>query len=76
MYVLDKQTEDQSKNPSAVAIVDSSLQEVVQQEVERPVEGSAAFAQEILGCHSSLVVSDFLCSSSCFVEYSVLTLFC
>lgn len=51
----DKQTEDQPKSPSAAAIVDSSLQEVVRQEVEKLVEGSTAFVQAILGCHSSLV---------------------
>ena len=60
MCASDKQTEDRPKSPSAAAIVDPSLQEVVQQEVEKPVEGSTAFAGEILGYHSALVVSSFL----------------
>ena len=59
MCASDKQTEDRPKSPSAAAIVDPSLQEVVQQEVEKPVEGLIVVAQEILGCHSTLVVSSF-----------------
>ena len=62
LCITDKQAEDRPKSPSAAARVDPSLQEVLQQEVEKPVEGSAAFAREILGCHSSLIVSVFLCS--------------
>ena len=59
MCASDKQTEDRPKSPSAAAIVDPSLQEVVQQEVEKPIEGSTTFAWEILGYHSTLVVSSF-----------------
>ncbi|XP_039822831.1 uncharacterized protein LOC120685053 [Panicum virgatum] len=52
----DKQSEDRPKSPSATVIVDPSLQDVVQQEAEKPVEGSTAYAQEILGCHASLLL--------------------
>ena len=51
----DKQSEDRPKSPSAAANVDLVLREVPQQEVE----SSTSVAQEILGCHSSLVVSVF-----------------
>ena len=51
----DKQSEDRPKSPSAAANVDLGLWEVPQQEVE----SSTFVAQEILGCHSSLVVSVF-----------------
>ena len=60
----NEQNEDQPKSPSVVANVDPSLQEVPQQEVEKSVEGSTAVVQGIVGCHSSLVVSIFLYSSS------------
>ena len=43
------------QSPSAAANVDLVLREVPQQEVEL----STSVAQEILGCHSSLVVSVF-----------------
>ena len=65
----DKQNEDQPKSPSAAANVDPSLPAVPRQEVEKSVEGSTAVAQEILGCHSALAVSSFLCSGT-FVESS------
>ena len=64
LYFSDKQTEDRPESPAAASKVELSLQEVPQQEVEKSVEGSAAVAQGILGCHSSLVVSIFLYSSS------------
>ena len=64
LCLSDKQNEDQPKSSSVVANVDPSLQEVPRQEVEKSVEGSAAVAQGILGCHSSLVVSIFVYSSS------------
>ena len=72
MCALDKQAEDWLKSPSDAAIVDPSFQEVVWQEVEKPVE-RVDCAQEILGCHTSLVVSDFLFSNfCCVIEYFVL----
>ena len=67
LYFSDEQTEDRPDSPSAAAEVDPSLQEVPRHEVGKSIEGSTAIAQGILGCHSSLVVSDFLCSST-FVE--------
>jgi hypothetical protein len=63
----EKQTEDQPKSPSAAAKVDLILLETPQQEVEKSVGESTSVSQGILGCHSALVVSDFLCSST-FVE--------
>ena len=59
---LDKQSEDRPKSPSAAANVDLVLREVPQQEVE----SSTSVAQEILGCHSSLVVS-VICTRVLFV---------
>ena len=70
-------------NPDALGIDESEkgiydalkniAREVLQQEVEKPVVGLAAFAREILSCHSSLVVSDFLFSNfCCVIEYFVL----
>ena len=61
----DKQSEDRPKSPSAAANVDLVLREVPQQEVE----SSTSVAQEILGCHSSLVVSVF-CTRVLFVVLS------
>ena len=60
----DKRNEDQPKSSLVVPNVDPSLQEVPRQEVEKSVEGSTAVVQGILDCHSSLVVSIFLYSSS------------
>ena len=65
LYFSDKQTEDRPESPVATSKVELSLQEVPQQEEEKSVEGSTAVAQGILGCHSALVVSDFLYSSTC-----------
>ena len=59
----DKQAADQPKSPAA-AKVDLVPLEPSQQEVEKPVEESTAVAQGILGCHSALVVSIFLYSST------------
>ena len=61
----DKQSEDRPKSPSAAANVDLVLWEVPQQEVK----SSTSVAQEILGCHSSLVVSVF-CTRVLFVVLS------
>ena len=61
----DKQSEDRPKSPSAAANVDLVLREVPQQEVE----SSTSVAQEIIGCHSSLVVSVF-CTRVLFVVLS------
>ena len=65
------------KSPPPAANVDPIPLEPSQQEAEKPVEGSTAVAQEILGYHSSLVVSIF-CTRVLLlvVEYSVLTVFC
>ena len=63
LYFLDKPAEDQLKSPSA-AKVDLVPLESSQQEVEKPVGESTAVARGILGCHSALVVSDFLYSST------------
>ena len=60
----DKQTEDRPESPVATSKVELSVQEVPQQEEEKSVEGSTAVAQGILGCHSALIVSDFLYSST------------
>ena len=68
MCFSDKLAEDQLKS-SDVAKADLVLLELSQQEVEKPVEGSTAVAQQILGCHSALAVSSFLCSGT-FVELS------
>ena len=65
LYFSDKQTEDRPESPVATSKVELSLQEVPQQEEEKSVEGSTAVAQGILGCHSALIVSDFLYSSTC-----------
>ena len=67
MYFSDKQTEDQPKSPSAAANVDLIPLETPQQEAEKLVGESTGVVQGILDCHSALVVSDFLCSST-FVE--------
>ena len=69
LYFSDKQTEDSPKSSAAAGNVDLISLDVPRQEVEKPVEGSTAVAQEILGCHSALAVSSFLCSST-FVELS------
>ena len=65
LYFSDMQTEDWPESPAAAYKVQLSLHEVPQQEVEKSVEGSTAIAQGILGCHSALVVSDILYSSTC-----------
>ena len=67
----DKQSEDRPKSPSAAANVDLVLREVPQQEVE----SSTSVAQEILGCHSSLVVSVF-CTRVLLLCYRVPCLDC
>jgi hypothetical protein len=64
LYFSDKQADDQSRSPGVVANVDLVPLEMPQQEVEKSVEGSTAVAQGILGCHSALVVSYFLYSST------------
>ena len=69
LYFSDKQSEDRPKSPSAVANVDLVPLETPQHEVEKAVGESTAVAQGILGCHSALVVSDFLYSGT-FVELS------
>ena len=68
MCFSDKPAEDQLKS-SDVAKAVLVLLELSQEEVEKPVEGSTAVAQQILGCHSALAVSSFLCSCT-FVELS------
>ena len=69
LYFLDKQVGDQPKSPPSAANVDMIPLETLQQEEEKPVGESTAIARGILGCHSALVVSDFLYSST-FVELS------
>ena len=68
MCFSDEPAEDQLKSSNVVK-ADLVLLESPQQEVENPVEGSTAVAQEILGCHSALAVSSFLCLGT-FVESS------
>ena len=68
---LDKQSKDWPKSPSATTNVDLVLREVPQQEVE----SSTSVAQEILGCHSSLVVSVF-CTRVLLLCYRVPCLDC
>ena len=63
MCFLGKRAEDQPKSPSTVNTDLVPLDEP-QEEVEEPVGGSAAMAQEILGCHTVLAVSSFLCSGT------------
>ena len=63
LYFSDKPAEDQPKSPAA-AKVDLVPLESSQQEVEKPIGESTAIAQGILGCHSALVVSNFLYSST------------
>ena len=63
----DKQTGDQPKSPPFAANIDPIPLEPSQQEAEKPVRESTAVAQVILGCHSALVVSFYLYSST-FVE--------
>ena len=64
LYVSDKQAEDQPKSPAAAGDVDLIPLDVPRQEMEKLVEGSTVVAQDILGCHSALVVSSFLYSSA------------
>ena len=64
LYFSDKQAEDPPKSPAAAGNVDLIPLDVARQGVEKRVEGSTAVAQEILGCHSSLIVSVFLYLSS------------
>jgi hypothetical protein len=73
LYFSDEQTEDRPESPSAAAKVDLILLERPQQEAEKPVGESTTVIQAILGCHSSLVVSDFLYSSTFVVLSSTLT---
>ena len=65
----DNQAEDQPKSPPSAANINPILLEPSQQEAEKPVGESTAIAQGILGCHSTLVVSICLYSST-FVELS------
>ena len=60
LYFSDKQTGDRPKSPLPAANVDPIPLESLQQEVEKPVEGSTTVAQEILGYHSTLAVTGFL----------------
>ena len=64
LSILDKQAEDQPKSPGVTSNVDLIMLDMPRQDVEKPVEGSAVVAREILGCHSALVVSSFLYSSA------------
>ena len=66
---LDKQVGDQPKSPPSATNVDLISLGTPRQELEEPVGESAAISHGILDCHSALVVSDFLYSSS-FVELS------
>ena len=65
----DNQAEDQPNSPPSTTNIDPIPLEPSQQEAEKPVGESIAVAQGILGCHSSLVVSIFLYSST-FIELS------
>ena len=67
LHFSDKRTEDRPKSPTPAANVDPIPLEPSQQEAEKSVGESTSVSQGILGCHSALVVSDFLCSST-FVE--------
>ena len=60
----DNQAEDQPKSRPSAANIDPIPLEPSQQEVEKPVGESTTVAQGILGCHSALVVSNFLYSST------------
>ena len=64
LHFSDKRTEDRPKSPTPAANVDPIPLEPSQQEAEKPVEGSTAVAQEILGYHSALAVSSFLFSGT------------
>ena len=66
LYISDKQAEDQPTSPWAAATVDLVPLEAPQ---HKAIVESAGVAQGILGCHSALVVSSFL-NSSTFVELS------
>jgi len=79
LSISDKQAEDQPKSPGVTGNVDLISLDMPRQEVEKPVEGSAVVAREILGCHSALVVSSFFCTRVLFVVLSstfVLILLC
>ena len=67
MCFSGKRTEEQPESPPT-ANTDLIPLDVPRKEVEKPVEGSTAVAQEILGCHSTPAVSS-LCSGT-FVESS------
>ena len=69
MCFLGKRAEDQPKSPPSAANTDLVPLEASQQEVEKPIKVSTVVAQEILGCHSALAISSFLCSGT-FVESS------
>ena len=69
LYFLVKQADDSPKSPAAAGNIGLTPLDVPRQEVEKPVEGSTAVAQGILSCHSALVVSSFLYSST-FIELS------
>ena len=66
------QTGDRPKCPPPATSVDPIPLEPSQQEAEKSVGGSTTVARGILGCHSTLVVSDLLYLSTfiVFVEYS------
>ena len=64
LHFSDKRTGDQPKSPPPAANVDPIPLEPSLQEAEKPVEGSTAVAQEILGYHSALAISSFLCSAT------------
>ena len=76
MHFSDKQTEDRPKSPVAASSVDPIPQEMPQQEVEKPTEGSTAVIRGILDCQSVLTVSArLLCivlSSTC-LDYVLVT---
>ena len=59
LSILDKQAEDQPKSPGVTGNVDLITLDMPRRDVEKPVEGSAVMAREILGCHTTLVVSSF-----------------
>ena len=69
MCFLGKRAEDRPKSPPSAANTNLVPLDEPREEVEEPVGGSAAVAQEILGCHTALAVSSFLCSGT-FVESS------
>ena len=75
LHLSDKRAEDQPKSPVVASNADLVVQEMPQQEAEKSIKGSTAVAQGILGCHSVLVVSNFLYLSTCMLS-STLSLLC